>query len=236
MIDCKARSDVRQAIDDFLSDRIGATAFDERLYKRYPKTSDQTVKYAIGKLWYAYSDFDDHLVRLDKPAWGAVQRFVLLLASDAELQVRHKWLCHSSQIVAAATLVGICFLFLVNFVAALLVGGIVSTALASTRRQIHASYVVPDLWKAWPFPSLAAMEHALRRTPGFRKRIYRREIVARRTKSRFDDLRLPLFIEWPLSRVGWCMVSPIMLLTQCLPLRVSQEFFLEPRSDSAGAA
>ncbi len=237
MIDHKIRSDVRQAIDDFLSDRIGADAFDKKLWELYPKTEDQTVKYALGMLWHTYSDLEDHLVRLDRREWGAVQRLALLLASDAEMQVRRKWHWYSGQLVAAATLGGMCILFIINFVLALLIGGIVSIALATTRRQIRASYIAPDPCCAWPFPSLGAIARTLRHAPSFSKRAYRHEIGARESRRpRFNNMRLPQFIERPLSGVGWCVVSPAVLIAQCLPVRISQEVFLEPQSYSAGAA
>lgn len=232
MIDHKARADVRETINAFLSDRIGADAFDDQLQGVYRKTQDKTVKYAITKLWYIYSDFDDHLVRLDKRGWDAVQRWILLLSSDAEVQVRHKWVWHSSQLGAAAVVAVVCVLLLINFVAALLIGGIVSIALAATRKQIQSSHEATDLWNAWPFPSLAALERTLRRTPAFTKRMHRREIVARGKRPRFDKIKLPMFMEWPLSRVGWCMISPAVLIAQSFPIRISQEVFVESQSES----
>ena len=234
MRDHEARAKVRQAVVDYLSDRIASFAFADKLHEIGSTTEDQTVKYVTSKLWHTYSDTTDHLVHLDKRSWDAVQRLLLLLDSDAELRETRTWIWHSSQLVAAATL--IVEISVIWLIVPLFVGGAISMALASTRRRVQSSYESPDPLNAWPFPSLGAIKRAIARSPGFRKQRHRADIVNRRAESRFGYLRLPQIIEWPLSRLGWCLISPIILALQCLPLHVSQEYFSEPHSATTDAA
>ena len=58
MIDHAARTEVRQLVDEFLSDRIGAFAFDDKLFKVSCKSKDQTVRIVVRILWNAYSDLE----------------------------------------------------------------------------------------------------------------------------------------------------------------------------------
>ena len=131
--------------------------------------------------------------------------------------------------------VGVGFIW-INPVAVLIVGGIISIMLASIRSEARAAVDSTDLWKAWPFPNLASIQRAIQRAATFRKRRYRREILERGHHVPFGYIRLPEIIQWPLSRLGWCFVSPLVLLFQCLPIRAVQETFHEPDSNWSDAA
>jgi hypothetical protein len=228
MIDTEARANVRQAVDDFLLDKIGSFEFDERLFQVRTRTRDATVHQIAQLLWYTYSDTEDHLVHLNKEGWNLVQRLLLVLDSGADLKQSRQWIWHPSQLVAAATLI-----FLLPYIWLILPlfkGGIISMKLASTRRRIKASRKRTDPFKVWPFPSLDAVRRALDRAPEFHKQRYRSEIGRRGTTPWFDNLSLPQFIEWPLSRIGWCFVSPAILIWESLPMQVSELNLMEPAS------
>jgi hypothetical protein len=238
MIDHEARAELHRTADDFLSDRIGAFTFDDRLFKLLSSTRDETVRLVIDRLWRFYDDTDDHLVRLNKQGWDSIQRFLLLLDSDAELYETQKRVWHVSQLVALGTLVMLFAIWIgmENPFVALLAAGTISMGITAWRQRVRtksAASSPPEIWPTRPFPSLSDIQRALDRTPAFRKRHFRTEIAERSTRSRFGYIRLPSFIEWPLSRLGWCFVSPIILFFQCLPICVSQEVFQEPNKFGA---
>lgn len=219
---------VRQTVDDYLSDRIGTALLDERLWSIRRTTEDQTVRFVVGKLWWTYSDAADDLVRLGKRGWNCVQRMLLLLDSGAKVRDATRWIWHPSQMIAGITLAAVLSVVLAgNFLLLpLIAGGMISIALAASRQRVRASTRRPDPFCAWPFPTLAVIERALTRSPGFRKQKHRAEIVAQRCDARVGDVALsgPAFMVWS----GWCLISPIVVAFQRLPIRVSCEIFSEP--------
>lgn len=229
MIDREARTELCQAVDDFLFDRIGSEAFDAEIQSLYRETPDQTVRHVISQLWLTYSDMEDHLVRYDRRTWKSVQRLVLLLTSNAEIEFHRSWQWHPSQLMAGAGLAKTALWVPVNFVLALVIAGVTANTVGRHRRRLKSSDSERDPWHAWPFPSLAALARTLQANPQFQRRPYRPELPSRIPKVPwYDDLHLPRVIEVPLAAVGWCIVAPLVLLVQCLPLCRVREAFVEP--------
>lgn len=236
MVDLVARAKVRSAVDDYLSDRITSFAFDERLWEI--ETDDETVRYVSHLLWFTYDDMSDHPVRLDKQSWNTIQRLLLLLDSAAEFRSHRQRVWHVSQVAAAVTFCSICYLFWnypQGWFVPFLIGGAISVGLGTWRANVRAAQIPAeptDPWHAWPFPSLSAIRRAMAIAPSFSKRKFRPEIIERYPRSRLErlgalNISLPRFIEWPLSRLGWCVMSPVILLAQCLPIFAAWRVFAE---------
>jgi hypothetical protein len=234
-IDRSARDELRQAVDDFCADRMTAFAFDERLSEIRDQTSDQTAQFVIDQLWYHYDDCQDHLVALQKPEWDAIQRLLLVLESGAELQspTRRTW--HLSQAVAAVVFLitgYTCSFFDWNAWPFFFIpGGIVSIALSNWRARKLMSLVDPDPWHAAPFPSIGSIGRALTRAPSFHKQKFRSAVGERRIRSRMSDFRVQCQ-----TCVFWCLASPIVLLAQCLPLRILRLMLIERQKQAVEAA
>jgi hypothetical protein len=218
MIDNEARSYVRQAVDAYLSDRLTAFEFDERLLEARGRTSDPTVRFVIDQLWYVYDDCQDHLVCLGKESWDTIQRLMLLLDSGGEIRTSSSWKYHASQAVAALTLLAMVLAYAWEpgaWAIPVLAGGVVSILLGTWRGRKVTALAPADPWRAWPFQSLAALHTALKRAPKFHKRRHRPEAAQREIRSSADSRCMHLHFLFT-----WCHYSPLPLLAQCLPLRI----------------
>ena len=218
MIDQVARNEVRQVVDDFFYDRIKAFEFDNRLLSI--KREDKTVGYVVDSLWCIYDDCKDHYVNLDKPAWDTVQRLLLLLESEGEIaiDVRRRW--HVSQVLAVLMLATIGAAYWLNYVwwiAPVGLGGIVSIVISQWRQRILYWESIPDPFHCWPFSSIDAVHSALVRAPTFRKVRYRPQIASRRIRSKVSSGAV-----WFQFYMLWMIGSPIALLGQSFPRRISQ--------------
>ena len=61
MIDEQARADIRAAVDAYLSDRIGAFEFEERLFAI--DTEDATASFVVGQLWLSAENGSERFVK-----------------------------------------------------------------------------------------------------------------------------------------------------------------------------
>ena len=217
MIDQDARARIKEAVNDYLSDRITAFEFDERLFGI--DTKDATARFVVGLLWHTYDDCKDHHVHLDKEAWDTVQRLLLLLESNAETDLRLQWHWHLSQLFACVALVAIVSVCWANWhlwPIPVLLGGLLSMALSSWRWRVKAS-LEDDPWHAWPFQSLEVLRRSLKATTGFRKHRYPPGIAGRRIRPTSVERAMNLQF-----RFAWCALSPGALLFQCLPLKLTR--------------
>ncbi|HVX14930.1 MAG TPA: hypothetical protein VHC22_27315 [Pirellulales bacterium] len=211
------REELAEAVEDFLSDRIGAFEFDERLRKICDETPDHTVQIVAEQLWCFYDDITDHPAVLTKEEWNLIQRLMLIVRSGGELEQSDRRVTHASQGVALATLVAtgsVSFAIPQAWPLFVFLAGLISIGLSWWREHRLYLCLKPDPWCMWPFPSFAAISRALQRAPDFRKKKWRPELAKRHIRSADSlfALRLP---GW----VGWCLASPIALAAQCFPLR-----------------
>jgi hypothetical protein len=220
MVDQIARTQICDAIDGYLDDRLSAFAFDEQLNAIRSTTQDSTAQSVIGQLWYVYDDCDDHLVCLDKSTWDTIQRLKLVLQSGTEVHTERYSVWHVSQLIAAACLAAIafyCWIDLKIWPLPVLTGGLVSIALAKWRLRVHKVGEVPDPWRAWPFSSPSAIARALGRTRGFRKQRHRPEVAERQIGPASEGRA-----HWFHFLYTWCLFSPVPLLMQCLPVSITR--------------
>jgi hypothetical protein len=234
MIDYKVRSDVRRTVEDYLSDCATAFDFDEQLSEIRDRTDDATVQFVIDQLWLVYDDCQDHLVCLDKGSWDTIQRLMLVLDSGAVVSAHRQWKLHASQVVAALTLLAIvvvCSWEPGAWAIPVLVGGVVSVLLGTWRGRAWAALEPADPWRAWPFPSLSALHTALKRAPQFRKWRHRREVASRQIRAAAESRCMTLHYLFT-----WCLISPVALLAQCMPLRFLRAQVEEQRTLADAAA
>lgn len=216
MIDSLARRQIRTAVDDFLDSRITSSTFDERLFAI--ETDDATAREVVSLLWYTYDDIKEHgAEHWEKPTWDFVQRLMLLLDAGAELVATkgaRTWRWSQAAAVAGLFLMaGLYGLVFHHWLFPVLIGGVVSMAIAWWRERQERGAVDQDPTNATPFASPAEIRRILRQMPGWAKR--------RHPGGRAPRLRSPV-VEWAYGlnvRFLWCLVSPVALLLQALPSR-----------------
>ena len=221
MVDQVARSEICDAIDDYLDDHLSGFAFDERLNAIGAKTQDHTAKFVIGQLWYVYDDCDDHLVCLDKESWDTIQRLKLVLQSGTEVQTTRYSVWHVSQLFAVACLAAIAFICSIDlknladsrpgrrpgFESLLHDGGFASTRLAKFPTLVHLAFLL-----------------TVGDCPGVRSS---KELSKTTTSARGgptpDSARVgrPCTLGFTFSTLG-ASFSPVPLLVQCLPVRITR--------------
>ncbi len=216
-----------QATRTFMADEMSSDPFDDRLSEICAATSDQTVRLIGRELWSYYDDLVDHLIVVSKQEWDFLNRLLLVLASDVEIEAvsrRLPW--HIGQVVAAGVLAGYAALAALNgFVFGYLVAlpifcGVVSAALTWFNRRHHA---VPRRQTAMaPFSSVGAMLAVRRSVEGFGRRRYPQALAARR-------IRGPVAIAlWWIRH--WLVFSIATLSCQLLPDRETRWALSEGRS------
>jgi hypothetical protein len=174
-------------------------------------------------LWFCYDDLEDHRIVASKELWDHLNRLLLLLESDGELETVRSWrVWHPLQGVAAVLLVGFVVVaiqvgFGEHLLAYALPFGPPSMLLAwlnSRRRQRTASNAESALA---PFPSTRSLLAVRRRVAGFVKHRYP-HAIARRT-IRDPIINRLMWVGWS---IAWCMFSPAGLFLQMLPERESE--------------
>lgn len=218
MIDRAARTELAEFIRAYLDERLTAFEFDDAIFDL--ETDDPTVNAVVDKLWYFYDDIKDHKVHATKEVWDEIQRYLLLLESDAELEVKHLRSWTIRQFIAGCA-------FVIFIVLAFQVGwhltwplgvlfSVVSIPLFfwsrwAFRKQCPQE-TVPRTPDAFPFTSVAQLCRVRRRMPGFTKKLYPPELAQRKMKS------------WPkngasmlMSVFGLVMFAPLWLIVQTMP-------------------
>jgi hypothetical protein len=220
------REELCRAVEHYLSDRFSAFELNERVWDIHGRAADRTIRIIAEQIWYFYDDCTDHQAVLSREEWGLIQRPLLVLKSNAELELCDRRLPHASQGVALATLAAVgwaCLAVPTAWPLHFFLSGPISIGLSSWRERRLLRCVQPDPWCMWPFSSFAALRRALNRAPGFRKQKYRAELAGRRIRSADSQFLMQLG-----SWLSWCMWSPIVLAVQCLPLRSQRFVLVEP--------
>ncbi len=217
-VDRANRDRLVDAIDRYLSDETTAFEFDECIFGIRGETNDPTVRHVVDALWCHYDDCDDHKVVLTKAEWDYFQRLRLLLESDASLEVRKHHLWSWTQLVAAAALAGFAWwairwgygsqLFIVA-----MPFGVVAIVISRWRRRVLQGQARADVALA-PFSSVSQLRSIRRGVRGFHKRRYRDDLATRTIRRQIGP-----FVSMLQTYSIWLLVSPVVLLTQLLPLR-----------------
>jgi len=160
-------------------------------------------------------------VTLTKEEWDYFQRLLLILESDTHIESvggRYRW--HRGQLAAFCALV-VCLALLwyigcdAMVLAVTIPLGVVSILIQKHRQSVWISNR-PRI-SLMPFSSLTEVRDTYRSVGHFEKRRYPQHLAKRRVRSRTRQklLMLPNY-------VFWLVLSPIPLMFQLLPSRVSQ--------------
>jgi len=221
------------AIRSYMDEEITAFQFDDALSDATHATEDETVESIRLALWFVYDDCKDHKIVASKELWDYLNRTLLLLESDAEIEVvksQRRW--HPRQAIAAICLGAFCAVtwqtgFGMHLLILAMPFGLVSMALTWwASRGERKDDGMADV--TTPFPSVSSLLSVRRRVPGFQRRRYPRAIVGRRIRGRL--LERALMLQWG---VTWLMLAPIPLLFQMLPKRESETVVRMPEAATA---
>jgi len=218
MTDRNARDTMAAALRSYMGEQITAFQFDDALGK--VRTGDTTARRIRYLLWFHYDDCKDHKIVASKEQWDYFNRLLLLLASDAEIEVAktwHRW--RISQAAAALCLAGFAWVvirtgFDIQLLACALPFGAVSLAIGWFNSQQRKARIPSRNDAIVPFPSIGSLRQVRRRVPGFVRTRYPAALAGRRIRSAIDSKLL--HIPWMML---WLVFGPIGLLIQALPQR-----------------
>ncbi len=224
-----------EAIRSYMDEKTTAFQFNDTLTEIMYASEDKTVQTIRQALWFHYDDCKDHKIVASKEEWDYFNRLLLLLASDAGIEVVRSWRrWHISQAVAAVCLAWFAYLaartgFGEHLFALACPFGVVSMALAwfNSRRRKKAIAAIEVA--VTPFSSVSTMLSVRRRVTGFVKARYPRAITGRRIRDPIIDKLM--WIPWTMVRL---MFSPIALFIQMLPERESETRIKMPEPEGAG--
>jgi hypothetical protein len=214
------RAAVIELINQYTSDAIGSSEFDEKLQEIGNRSEDETVEKAVWWLWGFYDDLIEHKIVANKAEWDYLQRLQLLLHADAVVRYERRrgftwrqcaaWVCLAP--FASAMLAGLSY-----WIVAILLG-IMSFALGRAGARAERCRMAEELV---PFGSLGEIRRVRRSVPEFAKKRYPRILARRRIRGpvTFGLMLLP----WA---VLWVIFSPLVLLFQATPEedRISRVF------------
>jgi hypothetical protein len=194
-------------------------------------SEDATVQKFARQLWLYYDDCKDHRAMLDRAQWNLFQRMELFLRTDNEFDARYRQATRRS----LHAVQGVALIALVVQLAALythpelwklicLAGALVALPLWILRRRLSHHLFTPEERRCsdglceryLPFADFEDIRCAVRAT-GFRKQPWRSQLASRRVRSRLMEL-LPWLLISALLVVCFYVLSPLILLIECLPL------------------
>jgi hypothetical protein len=215
MVDRDARDRMIAAIQAYMDGRTSAFEFDNALWKI--DTPDKTARQVGLALWSHYDDVKDHRIVASKEEWDYFNRLLLLLQSDAELNIvksRLRWTARQG--CATLCLAAFCALALhIGINELLLVAsipfGLTSMLLAFWGNRETKKRELAELSLS-PFPSVTSILKTRRQVRSFSRRHYPYAIQGRK-------IRDPLFARCLLMPwwIAWLLFAPIPLFFQALP-------------------
>lgn len=216
-VDRANRDRLAAATKDFLNERTTSDAFADEINEAARKSDDPTVKRVRDLLWGLCDDMFDHEVVLSKEEWDYVQRLLLLLKSDAQLEWKSSWEWTPRQTLAVIGLLifGIALLVtgwnieLVSVTAPL---GI--AAIFLYRWQMKATTPTSHWVALTPFAAVSELLPVRRRIVDFSKRPYPIHLKGRRLRSPFWNC-----VMIAQTCAALLLVSPLALLWLAIPER-----------------
>ena len=235
MRDGEARNRLIEAILSYLDDRIGAFELDARLSRIAGETSDATVHFVAGQMWFHYDDCTDHKTVASKLQWDYFQRLLLLLESDAEIEIvrskRRLWL-RVLFLVLVAGLVPFLTWKGLGLTALLILVPMV-WAVGAWRRFIAGHTRERDGMAAGltPFASFGELLRVRRSVPNFSKSRYPAEFAERAIRGLIEEIMLRL------SWIAYTMIIPFVdvlwLALLIVPLREQEVRIVFPEAAAA---
>ncbi len=215
-MDRENRDRLVDAIDRFLNETTTAFQFDEEVHEIRGASDDPTVTHIASSLWYYYDDCKDHTVDLSKEAWDYFQRLILVLQSDAhvEIETHRRWSVTQAGAAIALALFCLCAVWLgigYHLLAVAVPFGLVSVLLSHWRGR-GAPQLSPRQRSLIPFSSIAEILTVRRSVSGFTKHRYPRDLTRERIRSPLTQVALSLQFH-----AMWLVFSPLILFFQLLP-------------------
>ena len=214
-IDRKNRDALVAAINCYLDGETTAFKFDEEIFRI--DSDDPTVSHIVSQLWFFYDDCKDHKVQLSKEAWDYFQRLVLVLQSDAHVEVSKRRQWGYTQLVAIAAL--LLFIYAVSWMglgiqllALTIPFGAVSIAISCWRNRIASRNVDKNQLALMPFSSFSELIPLRRSVQSFRKQKYPAGMKTFKIRTPLEETALKLQFS-----AAWLFFSPLVLVFQTLP-------------------
>lgn len=217
-VDRDSRNKLTGIIQAFLAGDLGAFEFDEALFADFDKGDDPTIEFIVSALWFHYDDCVDHDVALSRQEWDYFHRLLLVLASDAHIEVASQRIWCPPQLAAAIGLIGFVYCtFWLSFGSHLLVVaipfGLLSILLSFWREHYTPAQSTQEA-NLFPFSSMSELLALRRSISRFVKQRYPAELGDKQIRT--ETMERILWFQW---HVVWLLLSPIALFFQTLPLR-----------------
>jgi len=220
MVDREARDALATALRSFMDEETAAIRFDEPEDAIWERTADETVRSVAEELRFSYDDLLDYGYIVPEGEWKHLNRLLLLLESEGELESGHsprEW--HWSQALAAmllAAFVVVAWRFgdIGFFFCAALFG---PPSMLLAWLESRGCREEPQSPALGPFGSFGGLRRIRRTVPGFARKRYPCAVRARGISSRVFDVFMCILCHWL-----WCVLSPLALFVQMLPRRDPQ--------------
>lgn len=215
-VDRENRDRLVDAVGRFLDEKTTAFQFDDEIFNIWDASDNSTVGHVVMSLWLYYDDCKDHTVDLSKEAWDYFQRLILVLQSDAhvEIETHRRWSVTQAGAAIALSLFCLCSVWLgigYHLLAVAVPFGLVSVLLSHWRGRA-APQLSPRQRSLIPFSSIAEILTVRRSVSGFTKHRYPRDLTRERIRSPLMQVALSLQFH-----AMWLVFSPLILFFQLLP-------------------
>jgi hypothetical protein len=175
-IDRKNREKLVNAIERYLADKTKSDTFDDEIDEISYASNDPTVAHVVDLLWCHYSDLRNHKAALSKEEWDYFYRLMLLLKSDAHIEVEKRKLWCFTQVCATVAF-AVFAIFIVWFgigmyLFAIYIPCIVLSVLLSYLLGRSVLQLTPMQQVLTPFSSISEILKVRRSVRGFKKRRY----------------------------------------------------------------
>ena len=219
MIDRKARDAMADAVQSFMDQKIGSREFDDMVFDIARNSHDQSLAAIRDALWWFYSDTEDHKIRAEKHTWDVLNRFRLVLASDAEAEwyrTGPRWNIYRT--LSAQLLAGLGFIawqarFGRLLIVSWLLAGFAAMVLLWVERHNDLKAAQPS-FPVFPFPSINSLLTTRRRVTCFTRKRYPQSLLRRAKLHRYLDHAM-----WVLRGPLLMAFAPLLLFFMVLPIR-----------------
>lgn len=219
MVDRQARAKTAEAIRAFLTGELTSHQFDDAL-EAACVANDPLLCQMRDAAWYSYDDIEDHRVALPRERWDQLCRYLLILESEADLQVfeRRRWEWGARHAIATVALV-VCvagafqvgwnwhlFLWMAPF-------GVLSFLLTAWWHS-QQPVLTTEESALVPFTSVQDLAQTRRLAPRFERPRFPQEVGRRQIRG---DVHMGiLYVQSFFARVS---TAPFWLLAQAVPNR-----------------
>lgn len=176
-----------EAVRRYLAEETTAFDFDDEIFEI--KSDDPTIDYIRKALWMHYDDVTNHTVVLTKEGWDYFHRLMLVLQSNAQIEVTRQKRWSLMQLIPLIGIVvfGVCAYRMGishELLAVTISLGII--AMLWTRWSIQSQTVLSRREIAMtPFSSITELSAVRRSVPGFAKTPYPPGLHSKRIRSPF---------------------------------------------------